>query len=95
VVPQPPVIPEPIVPATTYEMVYQQVIQPSCLKCHSGSGSGDVNLETYQNLLQLKDDVRSTIAKGTMPRRSKLTEEQKKLILDWIDAGAPEFGAKK
>jgi len=92
--PVPPVVPPPVPAVATYEMVYKQVIQPSCLKCHSGAGSGDVNLETYQNLIQFKADVRRTIAKGSMPRKSKLTDEQKKLILDWIDAGAPEFGAK-
>lgn len=91
-----PIVPPPIVPdVATYEMVYKQVIQPSCLKCHSGAGAGDVNLETYQNLIQFKVDVRLAIAKGSMPRKSKLTDEQKKLILDWLDAGAPEFGAKK
>jgi uncharacterized membrane protein len=91
--PEPAPVPVPV--GATFEMVFKQVIQPSCLKCHSGEGKGDVNLETYQNVLKFKKEVRETIADGSMPRRSKLTDDQKKLILDWIDAGAPEFEIKK
>lgn len=93
--PTPAPVPVPVPVGTTYEMVYKQVIQPSCLKCHSGQGAGDVNLETYQNLIEFKNEVKTTISNGSMPRRSKLTAEQKKLILEWIDAGAPEFGVIK
>lgn len=93
--PAPIVVPVPVPAGTTFEMVFKQVIQSSCLKCHSAEGAGDVNLETYQNVLQFKEAVRETIADGSMPRRSKLTDEQKTLILDWLDAGAPEFGETK
>lgn len=85
---------DPLPVATNYAIVFTQVIQPSCLKCHSTddkpSKKGHINLETYADLMTVKDDVRRTVADGSMPRRSKLTDEQKKLILDWIDAGAPE-----
>lgn len=68
------------------------VIEPSCLGCHSEpSNRGGVNLESYKATFDEIKDVEETIRDGSMPRRSTLTPEQKKLILDWIEAGAPEF----
>lgn len=92
VVVNPPPAADPPVPESTFAMVFKQVIEPSCLKCHSDAGGNShrVNLETYANVFRLKADIRNAIVEGSMPRRSKLTDEQKKLILDWIDAGAHE-----
>lgn len=98
---QPPVAVEPIPPIEpptewpeqiTFEIVFKQVVGPSCIQCHSeASGNGgDVNLETYDNFVAVKDRVRETVADGSMPRRSRLSDQQKKLILKWIDQGALE-----
>jgi uncharacterized membrane protein len=96
-VPQPnpaPVTP-PLPPAgpevLDYATVKTQVIDRACLKCHSAPANrGDVNLESYQEVLKNIVDIKMDVADGTMPKRSTLTPEQKNLILDWIAAGAPE-----
>jgi uncharacterized membrane protein len=76
------------------------VINKACMDCHAApKNRGDVNLETYQNTFINLALVEQQIRGGTMPigkdpvtgEKRKLTDEQKKLILDWIQAGAPEF----
>lgn len=77
-----------------YSTVNKNVIQPSCFKCHSGATpKGDVSLESYADLMINIGDIKDDVAKGVMPKRSALTPEQKDLILNWINAGAPETAA--
>jgi uncharacterized membrane protein len=74
-----------------FATVNKNVLQPSCIKCHSGATpKGEVSLESYTDLLINIGDIRDDVEKGIMPKRSTLTPEQKALILDWIKAGAPE-----
>lgn len=99
----PPVVTEPPIseppsatePAKIYfAEVFEKVIQTNCLKCHSTAGGdkGDLNLETYQNIFDYKEDIASDVDSGQMPPRrgTALTSEQKTLILDWIKQGALE-----
>jgi uncharacterized membrane protein len=91
---EPPVPPtEPDVQFITYEMVNTQVLAPRCIGCHSAEGGkrGDVNLETYENVVGSISDIEEAIESGSMPRprNRPLTPEQKKLILTWISRGAP------
>ncbi len=76
----------------TYSEVKKYVLDPSCIKCHSNTNpKGDVTLETYADVIKNLSDVRDDVVDGSMPKRSKLTDEQKTLILEWIKLGAPEF----
>ncbi len=92
---EPPVVvtPPPTGPTEplTFANVMKKVIEPKCLKCHGADTTTDVQLLNYAdvagNLIDIKDDVMT----GRMPRRSSLTLEQKKLILDWINVGAKEI----
>ncbi|KYG70704.1 hypothetical protein AZI85_01875 [Bdellovibrio bacteriovorus] len=95
--PPPDMPPEEVVgPSLDWLTVRTLVVEPKCLNCHSApTNRGGVNLETYQNVLSNIADVDATIRDGSMPRRTTLTPEQKKLILDWIAAGAPEFSQRK
>lgn len=81
----------------TFQMINERVIQPRCVGCHSeASGNkGKVNLENYENVLTHKNAIYREVVDRTMPPRHKepLTAEQVKLIADWIDQGAYEFGA--
>lgn len=81
----------------TFQMINERVIQPSCIGCHSAASGnkGGVNLETYENIVTRKNVIRREVVERTMPPRSKqpLTAAQVKLIVDWIDQGAYEFGA--
>lgn len=87
--PEPPPEPPPLV--LDYETVRKNVIEPSCIKCHSTAHpKGGVNLDSYQGILKDLADVQSDIELDIMPLRSVLTPAQKTLILDWIKTGAPE-----
>ncbi len=78
----------------TFKMVNEAVIANACAKCHSAAGGnkGGVNLESYANVFKLAHEIRQEVAGATMPPNGKLTEAQIKLITDWIDVGALEFG---
>jgi uncharacterized membrane protein len=82
----------PPVPTVVYfSDIYTNVLLPRCLACHSAPhDAGHVNLENYANFIVAKDEVHAAIASGAMPPRKPLTDDQKKLILDWIEAGAKE-----
>ncbi len=85
--------PPPTVEVISYEMVKAQVLAPRCIGCHSDSGGnrGDVNLETYDNVLAVTNSIESEIETGSMPPRNKpLTPDQKTLILKWIVLGTPK-----
>lgn len=92
VTPPPSPEPEPVGPEVLdYATVKAQVIDRACLKCHSAPANrGDVNLESYEEVLKNIVDIKLDVEDGSMPKRSTLTPEQKSLILDWIAAGAPE-----
>lgn len=93
----PPTEPPPVVVQPIYfSEVLEKVIAPNCLKCHSekGGNKGDINLETYQNVVENRFDIKADIEDGSMPPKPPkgipLTEEQKSLILNWISQGFPE-----
>lgn len=92
--------PLPPEPALDWLTVKTLVIDQSCMDCHAApKNRGGVNLETYQNTFSHLSLVDEQIRSGSMPigrnpttgEKNKITDEQKKLILDWIRVGAPEF----
>lgn len=88
-------MPAPPIPSAitlNYENIRKYVLAPSCIRCHSEAGGnrGDVNLETYQSNMENLKDIKDDVLDGSMPKKGKLTEDQKNLILAWINAGAPE-----
>jgi mono/diheme cytochrome c family protein len=92
--------PDPTLPAPTdptepevldFRTVFRRVIQPACLKCHSApDNEGDVNLETYANVFKNRKEIESDVRDGSMPKKKKLTPEQRDLLLRWLQAGAAE-----
>jgi len=83
----------PTVEIISYEMVRSQVLEPRCISCHSDNGGnrGDINIETYENVLTITNSIESEIESGSMPPRIKaLSPDQKTLILKWIALGAPK-----
>ena len=96
--PAPPVIQIPEDPKEiTFAMVKTVLLEPKCLKCHSeaGGNKGDVNLETYQNMILNIQDAWDDLTDGSMPRGSDktLTNDQKNIFFRWYDAGHLEFGS--
>lgn len=90
--PPPPDVEEPLSPSRDWLAVRTLVLEPACLRCHSAPANrGGVNLETYQNVVSNISAIDQVIRDGSMPIRSTLSAEQKELILEWIQKGAPEF----
>jgi hypothetical protein len=57
--------------------------------CHeSGSSQGAGPLTTYSQVKNSAEQVRVSVANGSMPRGSTLSAAQKNQILCWIDSGA-------
>lgn len=82
----------------TFKVIQSQVFKDHCVSCHSekSGNKGDVNLETYENVVKVAQAIRAEVFNRTMPPRRlvdlKLSEAQIKLVIDWIDSGAKEHG---
>ncbi len=78
----------------TFKMVNEQVIATNCSQCHSvaGGNKGGINLEGYTNTFNRVDALRETVVTRAnhMAPMPALSEAQTKLLLAWIDSGAPE-----
>jgi mono/diheme cytochrome c family protein len=81
-------------PKITYKSVHEAVFKVSCVGCHSSAAGniGGVNLESYEAVLKNVHAIRLEVAGTTMPPQgsSRLTEEQIKLVTEWIDNGASQ-----
>jgi uncharacterized membrane protein len=70
--------------------VKAKVFDLKCIRCH------DTDFDTFEHTSPLLKDIEFRVqAMGTddqMPpaRATQLTEDEKKQLLDWIHAGAPE-----
>lgn len=69
------------------------IIQSSCAtnsSCHgSGSSNGPGQLLIYADVFNAKNNIRTAVASGTMPKTGSITSDQKNAIICWIDSGAP------
>jgi cytochrome c5 len=72
-----------------FAVIRSQVLQSSCLRCHSGAGAGGVNLETYDSVLRNLSAIDEAVSSGAMPPRG-MKAELKDLLLKWIQLGAPQ-----
>ncbi len=86
----------------TFKLVQANVLQRNCIYCHSAtannkgvSNSGDVNLETYENVIKKLKEIRHELATKDMPPSENpefaLTDAQNQFVLSWIAAGAKEL----
>jgi len=88
----------------SYSKDVYPILESRCGKCHMGSfTSENLNMETYDSLMagsqngavivagNAKESLLARkILKGEMPKRgTKLTSAQVQIIIDWINAGAP------
>ncbi|OYZ23551.1 MAG: hypothetical protein B7Y39_04390 [Bdellovibrio sp. 28-41-41] len=71
-----------------YDFIGSRILKPRCIACHDSSKN--VNLETYDlvksNLLKIKNAV---FIEESMPKRGSLTDEEKRLLWNWILLDAP------
>jgi mono/diheme cytochrome c family protein len=88
----------------SYANDIQPILQSRCGSCHMGEFvNKELNMDTYENLMagsqngpviiagNAKDSLLvQKISSGEMPKRGpKLTPAQIRVIIEWIDAGAP------
>ena len=94
--PAPVVVPEIPADQVDFAFITKYVLQTNCYKCHTekAGNKGHVNLETYENVMKNYDDIQLDISTDQMPpappKGIPLTDEQARLILKWLDNGAPE-----
>ena len=97
--------PEPVIEegaALTYDDQIQSLLTTSCSACHGDGATGGLNVSTYQSLLDggnngpgiVAGDLEASLVyyrqSQDTPHYVQLTEEQVKLLEEWILAGAPE-----
>lgn len=73
-------------PALTYESV-KGIFQARCQRCHEAGTRNSV--ASHADILRIKDEIDFQVDFDLMPRNRTLPSAEKKLILDWIRAGAP------
>lgn len=99
----PPVVSDDPAVAPTFSKINQQILQTSCVSCHSTSSNGanphgpagGLDLSTYAGVMSkviVGDPERSTLYQyirgAQMPPQGQLPEEQILAIQNWIEAGA-------
>jgi uncharacterized membrane protein len=86
------------VSAASFKNIQTTILQPKCVSCHSGSSpSAGYNLSTYSGVMAgvnvsspTSSVIYTAVVSGSMPKGSSaLTSAQKSLLLQWIQAGAP------
>lgn len=71
-----------------FEFINSRILRPKCASCHGDSGN--VSLETYSAVKSHIAGIRNTVfIERTMPKRGALTLEEKRLLWNWIELGAP------
>ncbi|MCM2278127.1 MAG: hypothetical protein NDJ89_08625 [Oligoflexia bacterium] len=80
------------VPAPTGCVTFEQlkpVIQNRCQLCH-GSMAPEKNWSTYASAFLKRDRIRVMVESKAMPMGMPMPDEERALILRWVDSGAPE-----
>ncbi|AZZ37279.1 hypothetical protein CIK05_10930 [Bdellovibrio sp. qaytius] len=72
----------------SFNLLNQSVFIPKCVSCHGTSGG--VNLESYPEIIKNLRDIKSSVFMvQTMPKKDLLSDDQKRLLWNWIEIGAP------
>jgi nitrate/TMAO reductase-like tetraheme cytochrome c subunit/mono/diheme cytochrome c family protein len=86
----------------TYDATIGPLFKSLCGSCHGENGIQGLNLTTYQGAMQggtdgaiiIPGDANASLLvqkqSAATPHFSQLTPEQLKLVINWINAGAPE-----
>lgn len=72
----------------SFNLLNQSVFLPKCVSCHGNSGG--ISLESYADVVKnLSEIKRSVFIAQTMPKKDFLSDEEKRLLWNWIEMGAP------
>jgi hypothetical protein len=94
----------PVNAAHNFSNLYQYILKPKCVSCHSGEEpDDDIDLTTYNNLLNHpyyylvvpgapdESSIYLSIIADDMPSDAPpLTTQEKNFIQEWIKRGAPQ-----
>lgn len=69
--------------ALNFATMQAKLFDPMCSRCHAWT-------KDYRSVSKSIEDITFQIDMGFMPKEGSLTEEQKTLLSDWIEAGLPE-----
>ncbi len=74
--------------------IYNNIIEPNCIVCHSERG-----YHNYENVRLNSMSILKQVLSNRMPQDSEgvpkpLSKNLKTMLLEWVNAGAPEFGNK-
>lgn len=85
----------------SYAKEIRPIFEDRCVSCHSGAGGFKPDLTEYRRIKNWTSMIRETLFTDRMPPFSadtfygeyendiSLTPDQKRLLVDWIDQGAP------
>ena len=88
--------------AVTYTKDIARILNNRCASCHRPGEIGPFSLTSYDEVIGWADTIDEVVKQGRMPpwhadphfgqfsNDSRLTETEKKLIADWIQAGTPQ-----
>jgi thiol-disulfide isomerase/thioredoxin len=90
----------------TYHSRISRIINTNCVTCHREGGVGPFALDTYEQVYGFRHMVQFMVTEGLMPpwyaspehgewsNDRSLSERDKRDLLSWIEAGAPEGNPK-
>jgi peroxiredoxin/mono/diheme cytochrome c family protein len=85
----------------TYARDVSRILQKNCQECHRPGQIGPMALTTYDDAAAWSETIREVLQDGRMPpwfadpgyghfrNDRRLSDDEKKTVLAWIDAGAP------
>ena len=86
----------------TYANHVARILQRRCVACHRTGEIGPFAMDSYQEITGWSETIREVVEQGRMPpwhanrefgrftNDRRLPEDEKRLLLTWIDNGAPE-----
>jgi peroxiredoxin len=89
-------------PAVTYSQQISRLLQARCVSCHRDGEIAPFPLTSYDEVQGWGETIREVVEQERMPpwladpkygkfsNDCRLSEAEKQLIYDWLDAGAPE-----
>ena len=87
---------------TTYHKDIYPIILKNCINCHRSDGYGPFSLTTYDDIKKRSQFIKHVISNRIMPpwnannhyrdfaNNRSLSDEQIKIIINWIDSGSVE-----
>jgi len=95
-------MPKPTGSEVTYSREIARIFQNRCVECHREGEIGPFTLTSYEDAIGWAETIREVVDQGRMPpwfadpkighfiNDARLSDEEKRQIFAWVDAGCPE-----